>query len=117
MPRAPTRDNARGWKAGLRLGQINQFLGNALFPQRALDHFPITPAPFQRMLQGFVSASRGKIIDEARHLIGKHEGQFRMRGLDLSLGLRFDVGVNRRRLIVNFIDGRRLGFLFRVRCV
>ena len=100
-------------EARLRLGQIDQFLRNAFFPQRALDHFAIASAALQRVLQRFVTLGRGKIIDVARHLVGQHERQIRMRGLDLGFGLRLDVGVDRRRDLVDFINRRGLGFLLR----
>ena len=101
----------------LSLGQIDQFLGNALVPQCALDHFAITSAALERMLQDLVALGSREIIDEARHLVGQHERQIRMRGLDLGFGSRFNVGVNRRRDVVDFIDRSRLRFLLRRRIV
>ena len=117
MPRAPTRDNASGWKPDSACARIDQFLRNALFPQSAFDHFAVTATALQRMLQDVVSVRSGKIIDVGGHRVSKHQRQLGMCGFDLGFGLGLHVGINRRRDLVGFVNRRGLGFLLRRRIV
>ena len=95
-------------ESGFRLRKENQVLRHALFLQDPLDHLAIAAAALQTMLKR-APPSRGKIINVARHLVGHHQREVGMGGLNLCRGLRFQIGIDRIvRHFVGFVDRSRL---------
>ena len=63
------------------------------------------------MLEG-ATASAGEIVDVAGDLVGHHQRQVRVRGLDFGFRFSLYVEVNRESDLVRFVDGSRLRLLF-----
>ena len=53
----------------------------------------------------------GEVVDVASDLVGHHQGQVGVRGLDFGFGFGFDFLVDGGSQLVGFVDRRGLGFL------
>ncbi len=106
---AGARDGER-MESGFGLGEVDEFLGNSLLAENAADHVFIAAGAGECAFEGAASAI-GEVVDEAGDLIGHHERQVGVRGLDLGFGFGFDAGVDGRRDFVGFVDRSGLGLL------
>src|SRR5579862_465401 len=98
-------------ESGFSLGQVDEFLGNAFFAENTADHIVVAPGTGQATLKR-AAATAGEVVDESSDLIGHHQRQIGVRGLDLGFGLGFDVRIGGGVEFVGFVDRSRLGLLF-----
>ena len=78
--------------------------------QHAADHVFVAAGASQGAFECAASAI-GEIVDVASHLVGHHQRQVGMRGLQLGFGLGLHVLVDGGSQFVGFVDRRGLGFL------
>ena len=97
-------------ETGFGLRQKDEILRNALLLEGAADHLVVLAGAGERALDGAASAI-GEVVDVASDLVGHHQRQVGVRGLDLGLGLGLHGLVDGGRAFVGLVDGRGLGLL------
>ena len=90
-------------ETGFGLRQIDQILRHAFLLERPANHLVVSAGTGQRALEGAASAI-GEVVDIARDLVGHHQRQVGVRGLDFGFGLGFYILIDSRGSFVGFVD-------------